>query len=68
MKYNTTMVSNWARCQLFWSSPEIVKEDWKLDAYLQLKFLQHARVKEILTSLNALCGDHNNLANEEGDV
>ncbi|GFX70881.1 hypothetical protein TNCV_1688641 [Trichonephila clavipes] len=51
------MVTNWARCQLFWNSPEIVKEYSKLDAYLQLKFLQHARVKRILTNLNALWGE-----------
>ncbi|GFV80343.1 hypothetical protein TNCV_3112041 [Trichonephila clavipes] len=57
-----------ARRQLFWNSPEIVKEDWKLDAYLQLKFLQHARVKRILTSLKCIVWGHNNLANGEGNV
>ncbi|GFX42420.1 uncharacterized protein TNCV_1519841 [Trichonephila clavipes] len=43
MKYNTITVSIWARCQIFWNPPGIVPEDWKLDEYLQLKSLRHAR-------------------------
>ncbi|GFY42079.1 uncharacterized protein TNIN_188241 [Trichonephila inaurata madagascariensis] len=59
MKYNTTTVSIWARCQIFWNPPGIVPEDCKLDAYLQLKPLRHVRSrgKRIVTSLNELWGD-----------
>ncbi|GFW11221.1 uncharacterized protein TNCV_5132321 [Trichonephila clavipes] len=32
MKYNTTMVSIWARGQFSWNHPGIVPEGWKLDA------------------------------------
>ncbi|GFY61711.1 uncharacterized protein TNIN_226171 [Trichonephila inaurata madagascariensis] len=58
MKYNTTTISIWARCQIFWNPPGIVPEDWKLDAYLQLKPLRHVRSrgKRIVTSLNGIVG------------
>ncbi|GFW25990.1 hypothetical protein TNCV_3316621 [Trichonephila clavipes] len=58
MKYNTTMVSVWARGQFFWNHPEIVPGGWKLEAYLQLKPLRHtqSRGKRIVTSLNELWG------------
>ncbi|GFU74773.1 hypothetical protein TNCV_2431631 [Trichonephila clavipes] len=73
MKYNTTMVSIWARCQFFFNHPGIVPEGWKLDAYLQLKPLRHVRYrgKGIVTSLNELLGDakcQNNLADGGGYV
>ncbi|GFT23944.1 hypothetical protein TNCV_3207901 [Trichonephila clavipes] len=54
MKYNTTMVSVWARGQWFWNPPGIVPGGWKLEAYLQP--LRHARGKRIVTSLNELRG------------
>ncbi|GFS58302.1 uncharacterized protein TNCV_2474821 [Trichonephila clavipes] len=59
MKYNTTMVSIRAGGQFFRNHPRIVPGDWKLDAYLQLKPLQHApsRGKRIVTSLNELWGE-----------
>ncbi|GFU02099.1 uncharacterized protein TNCV_533181 [Trichonephila clavipes] len=59
MKYNTTMVSIWARGQWFWTHPGIVPGGWKLEAYLQLKPLRHApsRGKRIVTSLNELWGE-----------
>ncbi|GFX60688.1 hypothetical protein TNCV_4917381 [Trichonephila clavipes] len=50
MKYNTTMVSIWARGQWFWNHPGIIPGGWKLEAYLQLKPLRHARGKRIVTS------------------
>ncbi|GFX71796.1 hypothetical protein TNCV_2010331 [Trichonephila clavipes] len=56
MKYNTTMVSIGARGQWFWTHPGIVPGGWKLEAYLQLKPLRHARGKRIVTSLNELWG------------
>ncbi|GFU74715.1 uncharacterized protein TNCV_2431051 [Trichonephila clavipes] len=56
MKYNTTMVSIWARGQWFWTLPGIVPGGWTLEAYLQLKPLRHARGKRIVTSLNELWG------------
>ncbi|GFW46575.1 hypothetical protein TNCV_1936451 [Trichonephila clavipes] len=56
MKYNTTMVSVWARGQFFWNHPGIVPRGCELEAYLQLKPLRHARGKGIVTSLNELWG------------
>ncbi|GFW24893.1 hypothetical protein TNCV_3846271 [Trichonephila clavipes] len=63
MKFNTTTVSILALCQILWNPLGIVPEDWKLDAYLQLKPLRHARSwgKRIVTSLNELWGVVQNL-------